>query len=126
MEEQFTYWKAKQNLILKEENEIFMRFQEMLLRMSLKILKTLIKRKKKWSNIEMIDLKKKSTGQTILTQMLNYEKDLAQHLYEKGKVMFIWVQTLVIKLLSQEWFLNKTNYQSNCLNGFLLIYERRF
>jgi len=83
-----------------------MRFQEMLLRMSFKILKTLIKRKKKWSNIEMIDLKKKSTGQTILTQMLNYEKDLAQHLYEKGKVMFIWVQTLVIKLLSQEWFLN--------------------
>jgi len=81
-------------LISKEERETFMRFQEMLLKMFSKILRTPTKRKKKSNNIDRNDLKRKSTGLIIQTLKLKFVKALAQLPLRKMKETFTWVQTL--------------------------------
>ncbi len=94
MVEPFICLRVRLSLISKDEREIFMRFHEMLSRMCSKTSRTLTKRRKKSSNIDRNDLKRKSIGQITQTLKLRFVKALPQLPLRKMKETFTWVQTL--------------------------------
>ena len=94
-----------------------MKFQEILLKMSFKTLRTLMRNEKRQSNIDKIDQIRKNSG--LITQILTsrFEKALAQLHSRKAKGTCLWVQTQERRPWNLNHSLNKTNVNDlTCLN----------